>query len=104
MKSECGPHCDAERDHIKSFPKVDSHYCCVSTNREHLGSHFTVLKMYGLYKEKCINDNIEPVNKSKCYNIFSTKFNDFTFRKKMLKKLRLYLKNWEKTLKDIKFF
>ena len=60
---------------LKSFPKVQSHYSRVSTNREYLESHLTALKMYDLYKEKCINDNIEPVKKTMCYHIFSTEFN-----------------------------
>ena len=31
--------------------------------------------MYNLYKEKCINENVEPVKKSMYYHIFSTEFN-----------------------------
>ena len=77
MKSERRPHGDSDtiRDLIKPFPKVESHYSSVSTNREYLESHLTVSKMYNFYKEKCINDNIEPVKKSMYYHIFSTELN-----------------------------
>ena len=77
MKGKRTPHSDANsaRDRIKSFPTVESHYCRVSTNREYLESHLNVSKMYNLYKEKCINKNVEPVKKSMYYHIFSTEFN-----------------------------
>ena len=77
MKSKRRPHGDADTamNHIKSFPKVQSHITDVSTNIEYLESHLTVSKMHDLYKEKCINDNIELVKKSMYYHIFSTEFN-----------------------------
>lgn len=66
---------DAARDHIKSFPKIESHYCRASTDREYLESHLNVAKMYDLYKSKCNSEDIEPVKKSLYYHIFSTEFN-----------------------------
>ena len=76
MKNKRTSHGDTDtaRNHIKSFPKVKSHRR-VSTNIEYLESHLTVSKMYDCYKEKCINDNIEPVEKFMYYHIFSTEFN-----------------------------
>ena len=40
----------AIRDHIKSFPVVESHYCRSSTNRRYLESNLNVNKMFELYQ------------------------------------------------------
>ena len=63
MKRKRRPHGDADtaKNQTKSFPK-ESH-SLVSTISEYLKSHLSVSKIYDLYKEKYINDNIEPVKK-----------------------------------------
>lgn len=49
-------------EHIKSFPAYTSHYCREKTSRMYLSSDLNVLKMYNLYKLKCINDELQPVH------------------------------------------
>lgn len=66
---------DFAREHIKSFPKVESHYCRATTSREYLESNLSVGKMYHLYKEKCVENNIQAVKESMYYKIFVTEFN-----------------------------
>lgn len=63
------------REHIKSFPSVESHYCRSHTNRTYLGSHLTISKMYNLYVENCKEKDIPPAKKSMYYRIFATEFN-----------------------------
>jgi len=48
------------REHIRSFPKVPSHYCRSTTTAEYLEPNLSVNEMYRLYKEKCENDNVKP--------------------------------------------
>lgn len=63
------------RQHIKSFPCVESHYCRAHTKRSYLGAHLNVAKMYELYLEKCQESGVIPVKKSMYYRIFATEFN-----------------------------
>lgn len=51
------------------------HYCRASTNREYMESDLSVKKMYEMYKEKCIVENMEPVQLKKYYDIFNHNFN-----------------------------
>lgn len=52
---------DFAREHIKSFPTIESHYCRANTKREYLGSHLSVNKMFDLYLEKCAEVDIAPI-------------------------------------------
>lgn len=45
------------REHIESFPTVESHYSRRSTKRQYLDSKLSISKMFSLYKEKCIEEN-----------------------------------------------
>lgn len=40
-------------NHIKRFPRVESHYCRSSSTREYLYSDLTIPKMYALYLNDC---------------------------------------------------
>ena len=40
-------------DHILSFPRVESHYCRSSTNKQYLSPELNIAKMYELYKQRC---------------------------------------------------
>lgn len=51
--------------HINHFPAYQSHY----------SSELTVKKMYDMYKENCVRDNIEPKTLKYYYHVFNTKFN-----------------------------
>ena len=46
-------HRQAVRDHIQSFPTVESHYCRKKSQRLYLDSKLTIQRMYELYVEKC---------------------------------------------------
>lgn len=59
------------RNHIKSFPTVDSHYCRASTNKKYLETNLSLKRMYELYVQMVD----EPV-KFNCYaTIFTNEFN-----------------------------
>lgn len=63
------------RDHIKSFPKMPSHYCRSKTKREYLEPNLSINKMYELYKELCSSLKIIPEKNHLYRNIFNTEFN-----------------------------
>ncbi|XP_071056028.1 uncharacterized protein [Onthophagus taurus] len=62
-------------DHIKSFPRVESHYCRADTKREYLESDLSVVKMYELYIEKMHEKNLPCVKLSQYRYIFCNNFN-----------------------------
>lgn len=64
------------RDHINSFPRVESHYCRQSTSREYLESTLNIRKMYELYKEKCDGP---PVKEHIYRKVFNEEFNLFFY-------------------------
>lgn len=59
------------KDHITSFPCIDSHYCRASTSKKYLESHLNVAKMYDLYKTTVNN----PVSIHIYRHTFNTSFN-----------------------------
>lgn len=59
------------KQHIKSFPTVESHYCRASTSCQYLPAGLSVTKMYGLYTEKYK----EPVKENIYRKVFSENFN-----------------------------
>lgn len=59
-------------NHIKMFPKIESHYCRRDIKREYLESHLTIRQMYRLYKKA------SPANTAKEHfyrKVFNTEFN-----------------------------
>lgn len=40
------------KDHITSFPTVESHYCRANSSKQYLDSNLNIAKMYQLYKDK----------------------------------------------------
>ncbi|GBN50654.1 hypothetical protein AVEN_103723-1 [Araneus ventricosus] len=70
------------REHIKSFPVVEPHYCRDHTKREYLGSHLSIGKMYELYLQQCCTEKITAVRKSMYTEFFSWSITlDFTPQK-----------------------
>lgn len=63
------------REHITSFPAIESHYCRASSKRIYLESQLSLNKMYDLYKESCKNNSSEPVKKSMYSKIFNEEYN-----------------------------
>ena len=70
------------RQHISSFQVVESHYCRKDSDRLYLQPGLSLSKMYLLYKEKCILDDISPVTSCKYRDIFKNDFNLSFFRPK----------------------
>ena len=44
---------DDIREHILSFPRVESHYCRSSSSKEYLPADLNVNKMHTLYVQQC---------------------------------------------------
>ena len=59
------------RNHIKSFPVVESHYCRAKSNKQHLDGCLTLTKMYDLYK---VTDE-NPVKENIYRKVFNEEFN-----------------------------
>lgn len=69
--------CDKDfvREHIKSFPKINSDYRRKQTSKEYLEFYLNINKMYELYEEKCFEQNRSPVKGSMYRNVFNNEFN-----------------------------
>lgn len=66
------------REHITLFPKIDSHYSRNKSDRQYLNPQLSITAMYKLYKEWCIEKQVEKkhiVKEHKYREIFSTEFN-----------------------------
>ncbi|QQP40799.1 Uncharacterized protein FKW44_014967 [Caligus rogercresseyi] len=64
------------RNHINSFPTIESHYCRKDTTRQYLGENLNTSKMYDLYVSKCNNEWEVSAEKISLYrHIFNTEFN-----------------------------
>lgn len=71
------------RDHIRSFPKIESHYCRSSSKKEFVDSRLSIQKMYEMYEQNCEENNKEKVKASMYRSIFVREFNiDFHVPKK----------------------
>lgn len=68
------------REHIMSFPVVDSHYCRARTERKYLDSFLSLAAMYRLYSNQCDEKGVEKVNEAIYRKVFNTEFN-FGFHK-----------------------
>ncbi|XP_065650615.1 uncharacterized protein LOC136078746 [Hydra vulgaris] len=66
---------DSVRKHIQSIPRIDSHYCRKSTNKEYIQENLNMTILYEKYCEKCVLDNVVPAKKSMYRTIFNTEFN-----------------------------
>lgn len=63
------------RDHIKSLPKVESHYLRAQTTRDFIDGSLNIATLYRLYKEECQKHN-KPIAKQCIYRqIFNNEFN-----------------------------
>ncbi|XP_067681124.1 uncharacterized protein [Haliotis asinina] len=63
------------RDHINSFPRVESHYCRASSRKEYLAQNLSLSTMYRLYREKCQLESRTAVLIHTYRNIFNQEFN-----------------------------
>ena len=66
---------DGIREHIRSIPRVKSHYCRANTNKEYLPSEYNQALLYEKNVEKC-NENGKTPGKEYLYReIFNNEFN-----------------------------
>ena len=74
----------AVREHISSFPRVESHYCRAQSQKEYLEDGLNISRMYNLFVDQranaCENVNdtatyTETVSKQMYTNIFNESFN-----------------------------
>lgn len=63
------------KNHIQSFPVMESHYRRKCTKRQYLDSKLSIAKMLTLYKEICKKDNLKPVSLITYRRIFCTNYN-----------------------------
>jgi hypothetical protein len=49
-------------DHLKSLPKIASHYCRANTKRKYFEHKLTPMRLYRIYKEHCIDNLKEPLS------------------------------------------
>lgn len=61
--------------HIKQYPTVESHYCRKDIQRRYLETGLSIRKMYRMYEEKCVSENIKPQKFWLYEHIFNTEFN-----------------------------
>jgi len=74
----------AVREHISSFPRVESHYCRAKSQKEYLEAGLNISRMYNLFVDQRANacENVkdtatytETVSKQTYPNIFNESFN-----------------------------
>lgn len=64
------------RDHMNMFETIDSHYCRQKTERKYLPPTLNIYKMFTLYEEYCLENNVEKKATESMYrHIFTTEFN-----------------------------
>ncbi|XP_047986390.1 uncharacterized protein LOC125226450 isoform X2 [Leguminivora glycinivorella] len=64
------------KNHIESFPVMDSHYCRKDTKKKYLYPDAkSVVNMHGLYVDFCKENNENPVSESKYRHIFNEEYN-----------------------------
>ena len=63
------------RDHINSFPLVESHYCRARTERKYLDPFLSIASMFSLYSDQCDKNGWEKVSEDKYRKVFDYDFN-----------------------------
>lgn len=63
------------KNHIESFPVMDSHYCRKKTAKKYLEPTLSISKMYDLYVEKMKKNNKTPVKFNIYKRVFGTQYN-----------------------------
>jgi hypothetical protein len=65
----------AVKNHISSFPALESHYARSQSSRRYLEAGLNITKMYSLYKEECDKTGLPEVKESYYRMIFNSQFN-----------------------------
>lgn len=58
------------REHILSFPSVESHYCRASSKKKYLDPSLNLSIMHRMYKASCITKKMKPVTFEKYRQVF----------------------------------
>lgn len=66
---------DFIRNHINSFPKIESHYRRAETSKQYLESNLNMARMYSLYCEKCEDEGRKSASETVYRKVFNTEFN-----------------------------
>lgn len=70
------------KEHIESFPAMESHYTRKQSNKMYLESGLSILKMYELYQSLCLERNATPVKQCTYRRIFCNNYNLSFFKPK----------------------
>lgn len=70
------------KNHIESFPRMESHYSRKDSRKEYLAHDLNINKMYELYAIKCKQENTTPVKESKYRQVFCEDYNFSFYRPK----------------------
>ncbi|CAG9831092.1 unnamed protein product [Diabrotica balteata] len=96
---------DIERvkQHIESFPVMESHYTRISTKRKYLDCKLSINKMYSMYKKLCEHDGTSVVSSITYRRIFCNNYNYsfFTPTKDQCQLCTQYKTNDEETKKQL---
>lgn len=65
----------AIKNHIESFPPIESHYCRKSSKRLYLSSGLSISKMFDLFKEKAAGTDSAKVSYEKYKQVFGQDYN-----------------------------
>lgn len=69
---------DSIRNHISQFPTIQSHYSRERSSKKYLDSSLTIAKMYDIYREEMLANNVPENEIPKAwlyYEIFNNEFN-----------------------------
>ena len=79
---------DGIRDHINSIPRIESHYCRSTTNKEYLAQGLSITVLYEKYVNQCQESGRDPSKLHLYRQIFNQEFNtDFQVPKKDRRKM-----------------
>ena len=56
--SDSDPAIEYIKKHTDSFPRIPSHYCRQSSNKEYLEGKLSIQKMYEMYESNCKRDGV----------------------------------------------
>ncbi|CAG9828166.1 unnamed protein product [Diabrotica balteata] len=61
------------KDHINSFPRIESHYCKRDSTKNYLNADLNISIMYRLYQDFCTSNSLSPLSKF----VYQSIFHDF---------------------------
>lgn len=70
------------KEHIESFPVMESHYTRKDTSRKYLDAKLNIRKMYQLYCDECKDNVLIPVSEMKYRSVFCQEYNFSFFKPK----------------------